>query len=91
MLTNYTPSVSVPNDSSQHYADGWTYGDWWLSKGGSVYADAGAGWHDEKAAGFWDRLALARKQTRKVGCEGDDGLLRIHLESDTCEVCKPRT
>lgn len=24
---------------------------------------------------------------RKVGCEGDDGLLRVHAESETCDVC----
>ena len=25
----------------------------------------------------------------KVGCEGTDGLLRIHPEAETCEVCAP--
>lgn len=25
----------------------------------------------------------------RVGCEGDDGLLRIHKESETCDVCAP--
>ncbi len=60
-MLNYTPSLPVPNDSSQLYADGWTYGDWWLSRDGSVYADAGEDWHDEKAIGFWDRLSVARK------------------------------
>lgn len=25
---------------------------------------------------------------RKVACEGDDGLLRIHREAETCEVCR---
>lgn len=24
----------------------------------------------------------------KVGCEGEDGLIRTHLESETCDVCK---
>lgn len=61
MLTNYTPTVSVPNDSSQGYADGWTYGDWWINTGGSLYADAGTSWPDDKAVGFWDRLSHARK------------------------------
>lgn len=26
-------------------------------------------------------------QVAQVGCEGDDGLLRIHSESETCDVC----
>lgn len=91
MLNNYTPTVPVPNDSSHAYTDGWTYGDWWVSKGGSVYADAATDWSDEKAAGFWDRLLHERNKSRQVGCEGDDGLLRIHLESETCDVCKNHT
>lgn len=27
----------------------------------------------------------------KVGCEGDDGLLRVHNESETCDVCTHST
>lgn len=23
-----------------------------------------------------------------VGCEGTDGVLRVHFESETCDVCK---
>lgn len=28
---------------------------------------------------------------KKVGCEGDDGLLRVHSETATCDVCEKRT
>lgn len=30
---------------------------------------------------------MTRAQERKVGCEGDDGLIRAHKESETCDVC----
>ena len=41
------------------------------------------------------QAALTREQRegapeRKVGCEGSDGLLRVHAESETCDVCKPQ-
>jgi hypothetical protein len=32
---------------------------------------------------------LDERHPRKVGCEGADGLLRVHLESETCDVCAP--
>lgn len=35
------------------------------------------------------RAALA-EPVQRVGCEGDDGLLRIHSESETCDVCCTR-
>ncbi len=28
---------------------------------------------------------------KKVGCEGSDGLLRVHLETEDCDVCRPAT
>lgn len=38
------------------------------------------------------RAVLAKWGTTKkelqVGCEGSDGLLRIHAESETCDVCR---
>ncbi len=27
----------------------------------------------------------------KVGCEGEDGLLRIHSDAETCDVCLPKS
>lgn len=49
----------------------------------------------ETNLGGLNRDALARelheildRLVPKVGCERDDGLLNIHPETDTCEVCK---
>lgn len=40
MLTNYTPAMPVPSNSSAHYGNGWLYADWYLSKGGASDADS---------------------------------------------------
>lgn len=42
--------------------------------------------------GDLERMYLAAKAYRstletKVGCEGADGLLRVHAENETCDVC----
>lgn len=29
----------------------------------------------------------APEPERRVGCEGEDGLLRVHAEADSCDVC----
>ena len=47
----------------------------------------------DAAINVWNRRAdqAATQQAqgeRKVGCERDDGLLIIHGESETCDVCK---
>lgn len=60
MLTTHTPTLPVPVESTTRYADGWLYADWYLSRGGSPDADSPDGWHDEKYAGWWDRLAAAK-------------------------------
>ena len=33
--------------------------------------------------------ATATKNVFRVGCEGTDGLLRVHGENETCDVCRP--
>ncbi|MFD0669682.1 hypothetical protein ACT80S_18335 [Ramlibacter sp. MAHUQ-53] len=35
------------------------------------------------------REALPEQAQIQVGCEGEDGFLRIHPESEFCDVCKP--
>ena len=34
-------------------------------------------------------LGIQMQPAQQVGCEGEDGLLRIHAESETCDVCEP--
>lgn len=34
-------------------------------------------------------LPASAPVVRQVGCEDSDGLLHLHPESETCEVCKP--
>ncbi len=34
-------------------------------------------------------LAASAPQKRRVGCERADGMLNIHAESETCEICAP--
>jgi len=46
MLTNYTPTMPAPSDSSEPYANGWLYANCYLSVGGSADADSSGGWHD---------------------------------------------
>jgi len=54
MLTDYTPTMPVPSDSSARYGNGWLYADWYLSKGGAADAESPDGWHEEKYEGWWD-------------------------------------
>ena len=61
MLINYIPTMLVPSDSSERYANGWLYADWFLSMGGSADADSPDGWHEEKYEGWWDRLGEAKR------------------------------
>ena len=60
-LIEEAASLEVPTGSSEAYAAGWRYADWWLSTEGSPSADSPDGWPDEKYAGWWDRLALAKR------------------------------
>lgn len=55
--TTRQPTLPVPADCTERYADGWLYADWFLSKGGSPDADSPDGWHEEKYSGWWARLA----------------------------------
>jgi hypothetical protein len=54
----YTPSVPAPKDSSAVYAEGWKYGDWWVSQGRSKSdtSETPDNWSEDRANGFWDRL-----------------------------------
>lgn len=56
----YKPVVPAPTDSTTQYADGWQYGDWWVANGRSRSdtTETPDGWSDERANGFWDRLAF---------------------------------
>ena len=66
MPLNHKPNVPAPTDCSARYADGWIYADWFLSKGGNPDADSPDGWAEEKYAGWWDRLAVARRTDAHV-------------------------
>ena len=59
----YQPTVPVPMDSSQEYAEGWQYGDWWISQGRSSTdtSETPDSWGEARANGFWDRLAHSRR------------------------------
>ena len=35
-----------------------------------------------------EAVNLLKQSKRRVGCEGTDGVLRVHFESETCDVCK---
>ncbi|WP_298150882.1 hypothetical protein [Flavobacterium sp.] len=59
-VKTYSPTVPVPENSSAHYADGWTYADRFVSSGGDPDSGSPDGWHHEKYEGWWDRLKLAR-------------------------------
>lgn len=52
--------LPVPAGASADYSLGWAYGDWHISKGGALFADAPGVWPEAKAVGFWDRLTAAR-------------------------------
>ncbi|MCY1464767.1 hypothetical protein D9M71_828340 [compost metagenome] len=54
-------TMPVPDDCSDRYASGWAYADGYISNGGNLTADAPGDWHEEKAEGFWDRLAAERE------------------------------
>lgn len=56
-------TVEVPEGSSERYAAGWRYADWWLATGGSPDADSPDGWRLEKYEGWWDRLAEEKRRT----------------------------
>jgi len=44
----------------------------------------------ETTMGYFKNLAIEMEERMlEVGCEGEDGLLRIHPESETCDVCSP--
>ncbi|MYM92528.1 hypothetical protein [Duganella vulcania] len=66
MLSNYTPKVPVPAESSARYREGWLYADWYSSHGGSADADSPDGWPEEKYEGWWDRLALETRAATTV-------------------------
>lgn len=53
-------SRPIPDGRSDRYASGWAYADGHLRKGGHLNAAAPADWHEEKAAGFSDRLVAER-------------------------------
>lgn len=59
-------AMPVPDDCTDLYAAGWAYGDNHVSSGGSVYCEAGPNWHEEKAIGFWDRLAAERERNAEI-------------------------
>lgn len=68
MLKFYVPTASVPAGCSSHYSSGWLYADWWLGKSGSPDADSPDGWREEKYEGWWDRLALAKRELAQPAC-----------------------
>ena len=55
-------AMPLPDHCSDLYAAGWAYGDTHISRGGSLYTEAGPHWHEDKAMGFWDRLSAERKR-----------------------------
>lgn len=54
------PRDAVPEGGTERYGSGWSYANWWISKGGGLMADPCDNWHNEKANGFCDRLKLER-------------------------------
>lgn len=56
-------------------------------------ADAQFAGYCAKWAGTLDALIATAQQNAasesQVGCEGQDGLLRVHSAAETCDVCKP--
>jgi hypothetical protein len=50
----------APADSTEDYQAGWAAGDWYATVIKNLYADPSAGWSEEKANGFCDRLKLER-------------------------------
>lgn len=66
-------SQPIPDGRSDRYAAGWAFADVHIRKGGSLTADAPTDWHEEKVAGFSDRLvteraALARRLRTHCSC-----------------------
>ena len=57
---NRTLAMPIPDDCTDLYASGWAYGDWHVSNGGNLNADAPTDWHEEKVNGFRDRLTAER-------------------------------
>jgi hypothetical protein len=57
---SYIAKCPVPDNCTTHYADGWTFADWYLNDGGDPNAESPDGWHQEKYEGWWDRMNLAR-------------------------------
>ena len=44
---------------------------------------------EKRAANPTDDWRARTVKPQQVGCEGADGLLRIHSPTDTCDVCGP--
>ncbi|MBB4861526.1 hypothetical protein HNP46_000337 [Pseudomonas nitritireducens] len=62
-IPTHTLTRPAPLPCSSMYLAGWEYGDWFIVKAGeevNLYADAPDQWGDEKANGFYDRLAEER-------------------------------
>jgi hypothetical protein len=58
--------MPLPDPCTDLYAAGWAFADAFIAKGGSVDAEADASWNEEKAVGFWDRLAAERKHRASI-------------------------
>lgn len=55
--------VPVPENSTEMYASGWIFGDWWCSIRGNLQSDLESD-NEEKRNGFSDRLAFQRKNIK---------------------------
>lgn len=53
-------TLPLPDNCSNIYASGWAYADGFLSNWGDLAAEGTPQWHQDKANGFWDRLAAER-------------------------------
>jgi hypothetical protein len=54
--------IQIPVNSAPTYAEGWSYADKYIRGiGGDLAAQSTGKWTEEKANGFWDRIAAQRE------------------------------
>lgn len=60
VLTSTSLAMQPPASCSQLYRAGWTYADGYTIHGGDLSAESTHKWPEDKANGFWDRIAAQR-------------------------------
>jgi hypothetical protein len=54
--------LPIPESRSDVYAAGWAYADGYLKRGGDLAVERVGDWLEDKAKGFWERLAAERQR-----------------------------